>query len=206
VIPPRHANETPEAPGPSGSTLSSPVTSEDDFNGGLRNHNLQGGFLASKHSNKLREILYPAANKLPSSIDMDLWLMKEGIYGPTKRLVKSIECLAKFINREGTNKPIGDFLATARSELGNYGWPTNESDEVNPSWVIYCFTSFMTTTRLSTPGGSFTGPLASITLPASTDRLMPWCRHFSQMQSAKQSLISRSRISEDVTSPSNRPS
>ena len=70
---------------------------------------------------------------------MDLWLMKEGIYGPTKRLVKTIECLAKFIDREGTDKPIVDFLSVARSELANHGWPMDERDEVNPYWIIYLF-------------------------------------------------------------------
>ena len=117
----------------------SPVTSEDDFEGGLRNHKLRGGFLASKHSKRLREILYPDATEFPSGIDMDLWLMKEGIYGPTKRLVKTIECLAKFIDREGTDKPIVDFLSVARSELANHGWPMDNRDEVNLYWIIYLF-------------------------------------------------------------------
>lgn len=135
-----HANETADAPGPSGGILSSPVTSEDDFDGGLRNHQLRGGFLASKHSNRLREILYPTAAEFPNSIDMDLWLIKEGKYGPTKRLVKSIDFLAKYINREGTDKPIVDFLAAARSGLANDGWPEDEKDEVKYAWGIFYVT------------------------------------------------------------------
>jgi hypothetical protein len=117
----------------------SPVTSEDDFEGGLRNHKLRGGFLASKYSNRLREILYPSASGFPSSIDVDLWLMKDGIYGPTKRLVKCIDCLAQFINREGTEKPIVDFLAVARSELANDGWPMDQIDEVSPPCIASFF-------------------------------------------------------------------
>ena len=70
---------------------------------------------------------------------MGLWLMRQGLYGPTKRLGKSIECLVNFIDREGTDKPIADFLSTARSELANYGWPTDEKDEVNPFHVICSF-------------------------------------------------------------------
>jgi len=127
--------EPPETPALSDEL--SPVTSEDDFDGGLRNNKLRGGFLASKYSNRLREILYPSASEFPNSIDMDLWLMKAGIYGPTKRLVKCIDCLAKFINREGTEKPIVDFLAVARSELANDGWPMDQIDEVKFAWGIF---------------------------------------------------------------------
>lgn len=119
----------------------SPVTSEDGTaEAGFINHARRRGFIASRHNSKLRELLYPTMSEsLPKNLDMGLWLMCIGPLGPTKRAMKTVEFLIKFIAREGTKKPMSEFLDAARLELKNDGWPSGQQDEVS---VIYSIHSF----------------------------------------------------------------
>lgn len=120
----------------------SPTTSDDSsFETRISNYNAQKRFLALKYRIRLQEILYPTSKSFPRSLDLSLWLMRIGDFGPTKRLVKVINCLAIFIKQRGTKRPIHEFIDAARLELKNDGWSLEEKDKVNLTSLIDEFIS-----------------------------------------------------------------